>query len=254
MAAAGQSEPGSGTVEPPNAGIAVGPDSLIQSDTNSLEFASRTGASIETIGLATFFKLATTRTGYTTFNAEPRVMFDTTHQRWIVSELSWDCATHTFPKDLAVFGHGYIDYAISNTADPLGTWTDSYFVFHDLLPDLPAFGTSTDKLAFGARMFSMGAGGSPTTPGCISASQVGSHGIVTDWASLAGSFNPVTLPYVSTAYPDLDALRVATQEPIIDADVRMIGQANGTGSGECSRRCHLSRHDRLGRSQHHRHR
>ena len=159
-------------------------------------------------------------------------MFDTARQRWIVSELSWDCATHTFPKDLAVRGHGYIDYAISNTTDPQGTWTISYFVFHDLLPDMPAFGTSTDKLAFGAKMFAMGPGGSKTTPGCVSATSHGSDGIVTDWASLAGSFNPVTLPYKSTAYPELDALRVATQEPIIDADIRMIGMANGTGPGE----------------------
>ena len=157
-------------------------------------------------------------------------MFDTARQRWIVSELSWDCATHTFPKDLAAFGHGYIDYAISNTADPLGSWTDSYFVFHDLVAGSARVRDIDGQAGIRRQDVRHGPGRQHHDPRLHQRHlRTGSDGIVTDWASLAGASIRVTLPYVSTAYPELDALRVATQEPIVDADVRMIGLANGPG-------------------------
>ena len=82
----------------------------------------------------------------------------------------------------------------------------------------------------------MGSGGSNTDPDCITGTQVGSAAIVVDWSELGPDFDAPT-HFVGPAYPELDALRIATQEPIIDADVRMIGQANGPGEvvGEAAR-------------------
>ncbi len=207
--------------------IAVGPDETLEADTTGLEIRDRAGNSLAAaLDLPTFFALP--ESPFTTFFADPEVMFDSVHQRWIVSELSWDCATATYTGDTASFGHGYIDYAVSDTPDPLGVWTFSGFVWPDSLPDRPSVGTSTDKLALTTSLIAMGAGGSPTTPGCASGALTGAEAVVVDWASLSPAFS--LPPYAAFALDGLDALRVAVSQPAVDSDLRMIGLANGSES------------------------
>ena len=55
------------------------------------------------------------------FNSDPHVIYDSLHGRWIMTE--GQPGTATTPPGAGVnFGTGYIDYAISNTTDPTGTW------------------------------------------------------------------------------------------------------------------------------------
>ena len=230
VAATGQTQAGSGNQTPPNSAIAVGPDEAMQAVNTSVEFTDRAGGDLVTDTLSSFFGLAE-RVGYTTFDAQPRVAFDALRQRWIASELSWDCATNAFPGDTAIFGHGYIDYAISNTADPLGSWTESSFLWQDSLPDLPSFGSSTDKFGLTASLFAMGPGGSSTTPGCIGGAFAGSEAIIQDWTQLKPGFGASTLHFQTRTYTTLDSVRIATQEPVVDASLRMIGIGNGTAAG-----------------------
>ena len=73
-----------------------------------------------------------------TFNADPRVIYDSLHGRWIATELSWDCAAGVGvngPFD----GHGFIDFFVSQTADPTGVWDGYYVGWEDYLPDYPAW-------------------------------------------------------------------------------------------------------------------
>jgi hypothetical protein len=232
VAVAGQTGGGAGTSVGPDAGIAAGPDEVIQTDNTSLDVFDRAGNSLIAVNLPTFFALPELSTGssYTTFDSDPRVVFDTLRQRWIISELSWDCATNTFSLDPAHFGHGYIDFAISDTADPLGFWSFASFFWNDFLPAGPSFGASTDKLALTAGLYTMGVGGSTTTPGCISSTFDGAEAVAMDWTDLGPNFLSSKLHNQSGNFATIGTLRAATQEPVTDANVRMIGI--GTGSGD----------------------
>ena len=220
VAVGGQTEPLTGIVEPANPGIAVGPDDIVQADNNSLLFTDRAGNTADTFTLPFFFGLPETF-GYTTWDSDAEVHFDTLRQRWVASELSWDCAQNTFPGDDAVNGHGYIDYAISDTSDPLGKWTFDAYGWKDVLPDRPAFGTSTDKFAFSTNWIQMGAGGSTSSPGCTSGSFLQTEIIIEDWSQLGPKFDIATIvpEYFQSAGPDL---RFAVQEPVTSPELRMI--------------------------------
>ena len=93
-----------------------------------------------------------------------------------MSELSWTC--ESWADDIGP--SGFVDFLVSRTADPTGIW-DSYFVYYEgFLPDHPVFGTSTDKLAAGSSVFSLGEGPSCTT-GMF---YVGTSVLVMDWADI----------------------------------------------------------------------
>ena len=217
-------------VAAPDPSIAVGPDEVLQADSSGLEVRDRAGNSLDpAVDLPSFFGLP--ETPYTTFAADPEVLFDSVHQRWIISELSWDCATATFAGDTAAFGHGYLDFAVSESADPLGAWDFTGFEWVDSLPDRPTVGTSTDKFALTTSVIAMGAGGSSSTPGCASGALTESEFIVIDWASLPPKFGPPA-HYSTGAFAGLDSLRVAVSQPAVDADLRMIGLANGAFAGD----------------------
>ena len=64
----------------------------------------------------------------------------------------WTALTAT-PASISTFGHGYLFFATSDTSDPTGNWTGSYFFAEDFLIDYSAPGTSTDKFAFGSNFF-----------------------------------------------------------------------------------------------------
>ena len=223
VAVAGQAQPGSGTVEPASPGIAVAADNLVQVDNNSILFTDRTGSSVGSLDLPTFFGLPELSNGasYTTFNSEPQIHFDSSRQRWIASELSWDCATGIFSGDTANFGHGYIDFGFSDTADPLGTWSFSDFFWTDSVPDRPEFGTSTVNFGLSANFYAMGAGGSQTTPGCISGGYQTSRVVLSDWSQLGAAFNAgkIVARSFSLAVPDL---RFAIQDPEVSPEVRVV--------------------------------
>jgi hypothetical protein len=230
VAVAGQSEVGG--VEPAGAGIAVGPDESIQSDNLNLRFSDRLGNQLGSTTMPVFFQLLEPPViPFTYFDSDPRIHFDTLHQRWIATEVSWDCFT-AFTGNTAAHGHGYLDYAISNTADALGTWTQSYHWWNDFVPDQPNFGTSTDKLALTASVFAMGPGGGDNNPGCASGAFDHSQPIIMDWSQLVPGFDGTKVKWEYALYPDLDALRPVVQEPATSPDLRMIGAANGTALGE----------------------
>jgi hypothetical protein len=215
----------------PDPGIAVGPDEIMQANNTSLKISDRSGNGLSSITLPSFFLLPESSV-YTTFASDPRVLFDTLRQRWIVSELSWDCATHTYTGDTATLGHGSIDFAISDTADPLGLWTFSSFFWIDAIPDRPSFGTSTDKLALTASVFALAAGSGPLSPDCASGAFSSAQALVVDWTQLGPNFDSSKLAFEYAQYTEFDALRVAVQEPVIDPDLRMIGMGNGVTAGD----------------------
>ncbi len=226
VAVAGQTEPSTGTIEPANPGIAVGPDEVVQADNTNLNFTDRTGSSVTSVTMPFFFGLPEPTNPipapFTTFDSFPQIHFDTLRQRWIVSELSWDCAQNTYVGDTAVFGHGYIDYAISDTSDPLGSWSFDFFGYNDFLPDRPAFGTSTDKFALTMDFFHLGAGGSSSTPGCTSGAFVQGQVNIEDWSQLGPGFDSTKIVYRAFGDSQVREGRLAVQDPVTSPDLRIV--------------------------------
>ncbi len=224
VAVAGQGQPVSaGFIQPPEPGIAAGPDEIVQANDSSLMFVSRTGTGVATVDLTDFFGLPEPPTfTFASWATDPQVHFDSLRQRWIVTETSWDCATHTYPGDPALVGHGSIDYAISNTSDPLGQWTSGLFFWNDFFPDRPEIGTSTDKLALTANVRALEGAGTATDPGCVALDPlVGGDATFLDWSQLAPGFDGSKVTFRSF---DLDVpdIHFAVQEPVTTPEIRFL--------------------------------
>ena len=204
--------------DPPDPWVAVGPDDVVQVVNTSLRITDRTGASMMAdVALTDFFGI----NGLVpTFNSDPRVIYDSLHDRWIATEVEWDCDT----SGGVAFGHGYIGLRVSQTSDPTGTWNGFSFQFNDQLPDYPGVGTSTDKVAFPSDLFNLVGGGD-----CAATSSYAGVGIVVvDWTAVLGTS---TLPsdfYVGgTKY---HTPRVAVQAPATSAPLRVVSQLDAAGS------------------------
>ena len=133
--------------EPPDPWVAAGPDHIIQTVNTSMQILDRSGNLIQAVDLAAFFQLPN---GFG--QSDPRVIFDSLHQRWVMTEVSWQCT------GAGTGGIGYADYMVSSTADPTDPWRLDYIYFNDYLPDYPAPGTSTANLAIGSNLFFDGHG------------------------------------------------------------------------------------------------
>ena len=165
------------------------------------------------MSLAEFFGLPTSPMTQPT---DPRVIYDSLHQRWFIVELSYDCV----PGDGASYGHGYLDFAISETSDPRAGWRAYKYVYADAIPDYPGIGTSTDKVAISSNIFPfIGAG-------CAFGDFLGIDLTVLDWAQLKTAPNTAALANAYfTSGPDLSTFRPALQVPATDATVRGVVEA-----------------------------
>ncbi len=227
----GGRQPGEG-IEPADASTAIGPDQAIEGITGTIFIADRTGALLDDQAVPTtaFFNLPETSNGssFDTFDGEPQVVFDATSRRWVASELSWNCATDSFPGDTAQFGHGAIEFAISDGPDALGHWTLGTIPFTDQLPDQPTFALTTDKIAFTANLSALQAGGGPTDPGCTGGAPTGVAVQAIDLVELRPGFT-TWHPFAATLPDPFTWLRPVLQEPASSPDLRLIGAASSGG-------------------------
>jgi hypothetical protein len=205
--------------QPPDPWVAVGPEHVVQTVNTFIQIFDRVGA-VEIpqteIGIPELFNLPP---GFG--NSDPRVIYDSLHGRWIGTEVSWTCdgdgdATADDPI-------GYIDFIVSRTADPTGVWDLYFFGFDGELPDFPAPGTSTDKLAFTANMFTL----SPV-PDCLFAPVISrTELIVTDWVDVlafGGSNGLVDFDAFALVSPEYNTGRVAVQSPATSATLHYVAE------------------------------
>jgi hypothetical protein len=211
------------TLEPPDLFIAVGPDNVVQVTNVAMRTQGRQGEGSVDVALSDFFSLpdlSSVPPVDVTFNSDPRVLFDSLHQRWFVSELSWDCMQRYDPTDPtetpALYGHGFLDFAVSDTADPNGLWTFYSIGSNDVLLDFPGVGTSTDKVAISANIYYFNSHDSNTVCGFDPAFQ-GSVLFGLPWSQLAVPGGPVDFQALDgTTTPGMDnqfAVRPAIQIP-----------------------------------------
>ena len=186
---------------------------MVQVVNLQMRITDRQGGDAIDVPLPDFFLLPTSPT---TFDSDGRVIYDSLHGRWLATEVSWDCDT----SGGASFGNGYIDFAVSETADPTGDWEVHFLAFDDKLPDFPAPGTSTDKVGFASNMFSM-----TTGPACVNALTFSAgHISIMDWSDLTNGGG------VTVAGTDLNVFtpRFAVQAPATSSTLQAVAVAAPT--------------------------
>ncbi|HET7028683.1 MAG TPA: hypothetical protein VFI28_13400 [Candidatus Limnocylindrales bacterium] len=209
-------------VDPPDPWIAVGPDHVVQAVNLLVRMTGRTGGSPLDTALPTFFAVPDGG-----FDAHPRIVFDSVHQRWVASEVSWDCSPGSVDGEpAATYGHGYLDVAVSETIDPTGAWGPVFYrQYVDRFPDVPAVATTLDKVIQNTNVYEMGDG-----PGdCVTDTFVGADFTVTDWSDLIDGDDTVTA-YTGPAIGESFSIRTANQQPASTASASWVGYSSD-GSG-----------------------
>ena len=125
--------------------VAVGPDHVLQSVNTSLQIWDRNHQEAVPPKLISTPALFNLPDGIS--NLHPRFIYDALHGRWVGTEVSWTCDKL---GDGSNDAEGYLDFIVSENADPTGIWSSYYYTYLDWLPDDPAAGASSDKLAFTA--------------------------------------------------------------------------------------------------------
>lgn len=207
---------GSSPIDP---SIAVGPEHVMHSASRMLLVTDRQGGDALEISWGDFFEVPPTTL------QDPRIVYDELHGRWIATEASWDCT----PPGPNTVGVGYLDFAISATADPTGVWDSYYIPWIDKMPTIPAVGTSTTMVSLVAQIgpINMVCGGTGWTYGW--------EAFAFDWSSLLA--HPSTLPYVDSEIHFWESLRPALQTPATSPNLFFVGttEYSGiTGGGEAT--------------------
>ena len=142
--------PDNNTVIPPDTYGAVGPNHVMTMLNSQVRIQNKAGVLVSTVNLSTFWaSLDSSRTAF-----DPRVQYDALHGRWIAS-----CGVNGGASN------SKLNFAISSTSDPTGTWT-FYQVLADTLEtgattwaDYPCLGFNGIWFVMTANMFRVTGGG-----------------------------------------------------------------------------------------------
>ncbi len=213
--------------------VAVGPDHVLQVVNTSVQIWDRThGAQVPPtlVSIPELFNLPDDLT-----NLHPTFVYDALHGRWIGTEVSWTCDVDQ--NAVADDPAGYLDFVISQTADPTGVW-DSFFYTYDALPDVPGAGASTDKLAFTTDLYTFAPGSACTTGMAYLETNV----LINDWVDiLAGggasgfstreySFTDAADPNDPAGYLPYIGARVALQVPATSPTMHLVARHDDAGA------------------------
>ena len=225
------------SVEPPDPWVAVGPDHVVQTVNSAIRMQRRQGETLVDQPLTAFLGVPAD-----TASSDARVIYDSLHSRWFIIQVEYDCAGNSaLAFGTGKYGHGYIDVALSDTADPTKPWTGWVLQFNDYLADYPGLGTLTDKIAIASNIF-------PFTSSVCDGSNFGSYQgneiDFVDWGEMirgGDSAGNVTVRSLASTDGTIFATRPAVQAPATSAtifaiDVKTngpsadVGWVNFTGS------------------------
>ena len=213
--------------------VAVGPDHVLQVVNTSVQIWDRThGVQVPPtlVSIPELFNLPDDLT-----NLHPTFVYDALHGRWIGTEVSWTCDVDQ--NAVADDPAGYLDFVISQTADPTGVW-DSFFYTYDALPDVPGAGASTDKLAFTTDLYTFAPGSACTTGMAYLETNV----LINDWVDIlagggASGFSTREYSFTDSADPNDPAgylpyigARVALQVPATSPTMHLVARHDDAGA------------------------
>ncbi len=128
-----------GGLEPPNPWVAVNATHVVQSTEGNIRVSSRAGQELATIASWSLFAVPD---GY--YATQTRIIWDAFHGRWVGSLMY---------SDFTTFADNHLVIAVSDGANPLGSWSSYDFGYGNYLPDSPAIASSSDKVVVTANEF-----------------------------------------------------------------------------------------------------
>lgn len=130
---------------PPDPQLAVGPNHVFEMINISGRVYSRTGGTVQSFSLASFFGVPT---GYG--DTDPKIIYDAPSGRWFASYVSY--INRNGSND-----EGRLHLAISQTSDPTGGWNVYYRAYSNVLPDYAGIGVTNDKFTISSNVFDIDA-------------------------------------------------------------------------------------------------
>ncbi len=131
---------------PPDPQLAVGPNHVFEMVNISGRIYSRTGATVQSFSLRSFFGVPTNYS-----DTDPKIIYDALSGRWFASYVSYING----PGGSNDFGRLHL--AISQTSDPTGAWNVYYRSYSQNFPDYPGIGVSSDKFTISSNVFDIDA-------------------------------------------------------------------------------------------------
>ncbi len=216
--------------EPANSTIAVGPEQVVQVANMVMRITDRSGTpQAADIPIPSFFVLPS---GF--FDAQPRVIYDSLHGRFVATETSWDCNPDpSDPGGPVEYGHGYLDLAVSVTNDPTGRWNLFFWRYNDRVPQDPSIGTSTDKLALSDNLAAMTQGDGGSGDGsCAAPATLAPYAgdvLIANWSDLLANdaSSPIATEFATSGAsgPLTYGTRAASQVPATSPTLYVVARA-----------------------------
>lgn len=154
--------------EPPDPAIATGPSHVLHAIEHRLAIYDRQGWLLEQVALADLFEPLTQAAAGGYGETMPNVLWSPARNRWLIVQAAWDCTG------------GWLELAVSTTADPTAGWVLYGIDFGGHLPGFPALGASADTIVLSADHQVVDA----AQPGCLRTTRAGASLTVIDWATL----------------------------------------------------------------------
>jgi len=197
--------------EPPDPWIAVSPSFVLQSVNGFARMYDRSGNTLLTIPMWALFSLAPGE-----HDADPRIIWDASHGRWVGVLLSY---TTDVTDDLT---SAYLDIAVSDGADPRGSWSIISYGYGDgtnpTLPDYPGLASSTTAIVVTANEWDH------TQTNFIGASM-----LVLNWADVLTGYS-YTYAQWTAPDPSIITIRPAIIQGSTSAVVHLVAVATSDGS------------------------
>lgn len=138
---AGLAEADTGGYYPPDPWVSANSTYVVQIVNAIVRISNRSGATLQTMPAWLLFGLTADQ-----FHSDGRIIWDATHGRWLGVGLSFNETVDS----------NYLNFIVSDTADPTAGWSTYAFSFGTDLPDFPSIASSTDKIVLTDNLFHNG--------------------------------------------------------------------------------------------------
>ena len=160
--------------------VAVGPYDVVQTTSVGFRMTDRQGNAPFDFTYGDFAGLNSA----TAAGVEGRVVYDSSHDRWIAAYAGWHCDGTT--------NSGSLSIAISDSTDPQWFWDIWTYSFGQFVPVTPSIGTSNNKIAVAVGRSAIPASGEPCFAFGANTSSTESSLFVVDWSTILSL--PSSLP------------------------------------------------------------
>ena len=126
-------------LEPPDPWVVANSSYVLSTSNGVVRVMSRAGATLADIPTFVLFDTDTLH-----YESDPRILWDAAHGRWVGVVVTYDYPT---------FADNSLTLVVSDTANPLGTWTVHRLNYLANMPDYPGIASTSDKIVLTANLY-----------------------------------------------------------------------------------------------------